>query len=306
MQAKKILGSHWESSIEALWQQKKPLDPDSDSHRMVAEVIDALDRGTLRMMQPREDRWELQSWVKKAILLWFRLQSLQLFSGGPSADDGDTFLGLQQTMWYDKIRPKTLGWTEEHFEAARFRLVPGAIVRHGAYLAQEVVVMPSFINIGAWVGQGTMIDSGATVGSGVTVGAHCHIASGVVLGGVLEPLQEHPVVIEDGCFIGAGSSVTEGFWVREGAVVASGVHLSQSTPVWDRTTGRYMEGTIPPNAVVVPGFRLDRVDPSVGIAMPIIAKYATASTRDKTAINRLLREVIEVDSTVADAASSRA
>jgi 2,3,4,5-tetrahydropyridine-2-carboxylate N-succinyltransferase len=246
----------------------------------VEETLQRLDAGELRVAARGTDgRWEVQQWVKQAILLSFRLNPNAVVHGpapGP---------------FWDKVPTKFAGWDAPQFEAAGFRAVPGAIVRRGAYIARNVVLMPSFVNIGAFVDEGTMIDTWATVGSCAQVGKHCHISGGAGLGGVLEPLQANPTIIEDNCFIGARSEVAEGVIVREGSVLSMGVYLTSTTPIINRQTGEVTYGEVPPYSVVVSGSRPNRTDPSLpSTYCAVIMKTVDERTRSKTGVNELLRD----------------
>ena len=244
----------------------------------VNETLNLLDLGTYRVAEKHGANWHTHQWLKKAILLSFRLNPMHPISGG-----------AQGTLWWDKIPPKFAGWDEEQFRTAGFRAVPGALVRHSAYIAPDVILMPSFVNIGAYVDSGTMIDSWATVGSCAQIGKNVHISGGAGIGGVLEPLQSNPVIIEDNCFIGARSEVAEGVLVREGAVLSMGVFITASTKIIDRETGAIHRGEVPPYAVVVPGsIGGDGNKPALSCA--VIIKQVDAQTRAKVSINELLRD----------------
>ena len=245
----------------------------------VDETLQRLDDGELRVAERQADgQWTVQQWVKQAILLSFRLNPNAVVHGpapGP---------------FWDKAPTKFAGWDAPQFEAAGFRAVPGAIVRKGAYIARNVVLMPSFVNIGAFVDEGTMIDTWATVGSCAQVGKHCHISGGAGLGGVLEPLQANPTIIEDNCFIGARAEVAEGVIVRQGSVLSMGVYLTSTTPIINRQTGEVMFGEVPPYSVVVSGSRPNK-DPSLpSTYCAVIMKTVDERTRSKTGVNELLRE----------------
>ena len=245
----------------------------------VEETLQRLDAGELRIAERQADgRWEVHQWVKQAILLSFRLNPNAIVHGpapGP---------------FWDKVPTKFAGWDAPQFEAAGFRAVPGAIVRRGAHIAKNVVLMPSFVNIGAFVDEGTMIDTWATVGSCAQVGKHCHISGGAGLGGVLEPLQANPTIIEDNCFIGARSEVAEGVIVRQGSVLSMGVYLTSTTPIIRRQTGEVTYGEIPPYSVVVSGSRPNRIDPALpSTYCAVIMKTVDERTRSKTSVNELLR-----------------
>jgi 2,3,4,5-tetrahydropyridine-2,6-dicarboxylate N-succinyltransferase len=245
----------------------------------ILAAMAGLDAGAYRVAQPGDGDWKVNSWLKKAVLLSFRLYDAGLMDGGP---------GLEG-KWFDKMPSKFEGWGKAEFLAAGFRAVPGSLVRHSAYIAPGVVLMPSFVNLGAHVGAGSMIDTWVTVGSCAQIGKNVHISGGVGIGGVLEPLQAAPVIIEDDCFIGARSEVAEGVVVRRGAVLAMGVYLGASTRIFDRETGKISFGEVPAGAVVVPG-TLPGGDGDTQLYAAIIVKKVDAQTRAKTAINDLLRE----------------
>jgi len=244
----------------------------------VETVISRLDKGELRTASKESGEWVVHQWVKKAVLLGFRLNGMGLMSGGP-----------QGAQWWDKVDSKFKGWGGAEFEQAGFRAVPTSVVRRGAYIAPGAVLMPSFVNIGAYVGEGTMVDTWGSVGSCAQVGKHCHISAGTGIGGVLEPLQANPTIIEDNCFIGARSEVVEGVIVREGSVLAMGVFISQSTKIYNRQTGEISYGEVPAYSVVVPG-SLPAKDGSHSLACAVIVKTVDARTREKTGVNELLRD----------------
>jgi 2,3,4,5-tetrahydropyridine-2-carboxylate N-succinyltransferase len=277
------------STIEAAWEDRAALTPAAKGsiREAVEAALDLLDRGELRVAEKRDGEWKANEWLKKAVLLSFRLTDSRLMPGGP----GDPETG--PAAWYDKVPSKFAGWGENRFRAAGFRAVPGAIVRRSAYIAPEVILMPSFVNVGARVESGTMIDTWATVGSCAQVGRNCHISGGAGIGGVLEPLQATPVVIEDNCFIGARAEVAEGVIVGEGSVLSMGVYLGASTRIVDRSTGETFMGRVPPYSVVVPGTMpgkpLPDGSPGPGLYCAVIVKRVDAKTRAKTAINELLR-----------------
>jgi len=280
------------SEIERLWEERARLSShdqnQNGARESVEAVLEALDAGRLRVAErDRTGRWQVRQWVKKAVLLSFRLHDSRLLPGGP----GDPLLGA--SAWFDKVSPKCAGWDQARFQAAGFRAVPGAIVRRSAYVAPGVVLMPCFLNVGAYIDRGTMIDTWATVGSCAQIGRDCHISGGVGIGGVLEPLQANPVIIEDGVFIGARSEVAEGVIVREGAVVSMGVFLGASTRIVDRESGEVLQGEVPPYSVVVPGTLpgkpLADGSPGPALSCAVIVKRADARTRAKTSINELLR-----------------
>jgi 2,3,4,5-tetrahydropyridine-2-carboxylate N-succinyltransferase len=245
----------------------------------VEAVLAALDSGEARIASREVDgQWVVHEWLKKAVLLSFRLNPNRLMSGG--VDGGP---------WWDKVASKFDGWGEAEFAAAGFRAVPPAAVRHGAFIAKGAVLMPSFVNIGAYVGEGTMVDTWATVGSCAQIGKNVHISGGAGIGGVLEPLQANPVIIEDGCFIGARAEVAEGVIVREGAVLSMGVYLGASTKIVNRETGEVLRGEVPSYSVVVPG-ALPGKDGGPSLYCAVIVKRVDAQTRSKTSINALLRD----------------
>ncbi len=244
----------------------------------VNETLDALDSGKVRVAEKVGGEWVVNQWCKKAVLLSFRLNDSKPIKNGPG-----------NAAWFDKVPSKFDGWGQAEFDHAGFRAVPGAFVRKPAYIAKGVVLMPSFVNLGAYVGENTMVDTWATVGSCAQIGANCHLSGGVGIGGVLEPLQAEPVIIEDNCFIGARSEVVEGVIVKEGAVLSMGVFISGSTKIVDRHTGEIHIGTVPPYSVVVPGNLPGGPDkPSLYCA--VIVKTVDAQTRAKTSINELLRD----------------
>ena len=250
----------------------------------VEAALNALDAGTARVAEKFKGEWLVNQWLKKAVLLSFRLNDMALIAGGPGQD----------THWWDKVPSKFAGWGEAEFRKAGFRAVPGAVVRRSAYIAPGVVVMPSFVNLGAYVDEGTMVDTWVTVGSCAQIGKNCHLSGGVGIGGVLEPLQANPVIIEDNCFIGARSEVVEGVIVGEGAVLSMGVFISASTKIIDRATGEVHIGRVPPYSVVVPGSLPGKPNPdgspSPSLYCCVIVKTVDAQTRAKTAINELLRD----------------
>lgn len=270
-----------EAIITQVWHEieAEPLSPNLSQGPFkdaVLEAIDLLDLGKARVLEKKGEGWHLNAWLKQAILLYFRVSQNHLKEGILPA--------------FDKVPLKFEGWSADQFQAAGVRIVPGAVIRKGAYLSSEVIVMPSFINIGAYVDRGTMIDSYATVGSCAQIGQRCHISSGVVIGGVLEPVQSRPVIVEDNCFIGAQSTVVEGVHVEQGAVIGMGVSLGASTALIDRETGETFYGRVPAYSVVVPGTLPARVGKGgVHMACAVIVKKVTPETRQKTAINELLR-----------------
>ena len=274
-----------ESVIDAAWQDQENIDASTQGEVRVAvdEALSNLDDGTLRVAEKVADEWLVNEWLKKAVLLSFRLNPFRKVAGGP----GDT-------NWWDKVAPKFAGWDEDQFKAAGVRAVPTAYVRHSAYIAPNVILMPSFVNVGAYVDTGTMIDTWATVGSCAQIGKNCHISGGAGIGGVLEPLQAAPVIVEDGCFIGARSEVVEGVLVEEGAVLSMGVFIGATTKIVDRYSGEIYTGRVPPYSVVVPGSLPppphDDGNPRPSLYCAVIIKTVDAQTRSKTAINELLRD----------------
>jgi 2,3,4,5-tetrahydropyridine-2-carboxylate N-succinyltransferase len=250
----------------------------------VDEALNLLDSGTLRVASKESGEWQVHQWLKKAVLLSFRLNDMALIAGGPG----------EGTNWWDKVPSKFEGWSAEQFSDAGFRAVPGAIVRRSAHIAKGAVLMPSFVNLGAYVGEGTMVDTWATVGSCAQIGKNVHISGGTGIGGVLEPLQAGPVIIEDNCFLGARSEVAEGVIVEEGAVISMGVFIGASTKIIDRTTGEIFMGRVPAYSVVVPGSlpgkALPDGTPGPSLACAVIVKRVDERTRSKTSINDLLRD----------------
>lgn len=278
--------SDLQSTIDLAWEDRAALSPATKG--AVREAVQAalmdLDTGRRRVAEKIEGIWTVHQWLKKAVLLSFRLNDMALIAGAPGYN----------SAWWDKVPSKFEGWTAQEFEAAGFRAVPGAIVRRGAHIAKGAVLMPSFVNLGAYVGEGTMVDTWATVGSCAQIGRHVHISGGAGIGGVLEPLQANPVIIEDNCFIGARSEVAEGVIVEEGAVLSMGVYLGASTKVVDRATGEVFMGRVPAYAVVVPGALpgkpMDDGAPGPSLYCAVIVKRVDAQTRAKTSINDLLRD----------------
>lgn len=246
-------------------------------------ALQLLDKGKLRVAEPTNDgHWRVQEWVKKAILLSFRLHRNEEIKGAPG-----------NTLWWDKVAPKFDHWSGGTFSDAGFRAVPGSYVRYGAHISKDVVLMPSFVNVGAYVGEGTMVDTWATIGSCAQIGKRCHISGGTGIGGVLEPLQAAPVIIEDDVFIGARSEIAEGVRIGTGAVISMGVFIGASTKIIDRASGEIIYGQVPPYAVVVPGTLPGAVradgQPSPSLYCAVIVKRVDAQTRSKTALNELLR-----------------
>ena len=266
--------------IDRAWEEREAIGPGTkgEARQAVDAAIAALDSGEARIAEPTDDGWTVHKWLKKAVLLSFRLNPMEAIAGGPGG-----------AHWWDKVPSKFAGWGEKEFAGAGFRSVPGAIVRRGAYVAPGAVLMPSFVNIGARVGEGAMIDTWATVGSCAQIGRNVHISGGAGIGGVLEPLQAGPVIIEDDCFVGARSEVAEGVLVERGSVLSMGVFLGASTKIVDRATGEVHYGRVPPYSVVVPG-ALPGKDGGPSLACAVIVKRVDERTRSKTSINELLRD----------------
>ena len=267
--------------IEAAWARRDELSPKSTGADIdaIAAAVELLDSGQARVASREADgRWITQQWLKQAVLLSFRITASRLIAGGPGG-----------ASWWDKVPAKFAGWDEAAFAQAGFRMVPGAIVRKGAFIGKNVVLMPSFVNIGAYIDEGAMIDTWCTVGSCAQIGRNVHISGGAGIGGVLEPLQANPTIIEDDCFIGARSEVAEGVIVRQGAVLAMGTFISQSTKIVDRASGAIMRGEVPAYSVIVPG-ALPDANGGPSLACAVIVKRVDARTRAKTSINELLRE----------------
>src|SRR5437763_3043482 len=266
--------------IDRAWDERDKVGPDTkgEIRQAVDAAIAALDSGEARIAEQADGGWVVNQWLKKAVLLSFRLNPMELIGGGVGGGH-----------WWDKVPSKFAGWGEKEFAAAAFRAVPGAIVRRGAYIAPGAVLMPSFVNIGARVGEGAMVDTWATVGSCAQIGRNVHISGGAGIGGVLEPLQAGPVIIEDDCFIGARSEVAEGVVVERGSVLSMGVFLGASTKIVDRASGEVFVGRVPSYSVVVPG-TLPGKDGGPGLYCAVIVKRVDAQTRSKTGINELLRD----------------
>jgi len=272
--------------IDAAWEARDSEGAPRETRDAVEAALDALDSGALRVAEKIDGAWQVHQWLKKAVLLSFRLQDSVVIGGGP----GDEF-GV--ATWWDKVPAKLADWDAAHFREAGFRAVPGAIVRRSAFIGRDVVLMPSFVNVGAYIGEGTMIDTWSTVGSCAQIGKNCHISGGVGIGGVLEPVQAAPVIVEDDCFIGARSEVAEGVIVEQGAVLAMGCFLGATTPLIDRATGETHFGRVPAYSVVVPGSRPGRAlpdgAPGPSLYCCVIVKRVDEQTRRKTSINDLLR-----------------
>lgn len=268
-----------QNDIEQLWERRDTLGAgDKDALAIVVQVLNGLDKGAVRIAEKTATGWQVHQWLKKAVLLSFRLRPMEKITGGAGGGG-----------WYDKVPSKFADWQEQDFQQAGFRAVPDCVVRHSAYIAPNVILMPSFVNVGAYVDSGTMIDTWSTVGSCAQIGKNCHISGGVGIGGVLEPLQADPVIIEDNVFIGARSEVAEGVRVCEGAVLSMGVFLGASTKIVDRETGEISHGIVPPYAVVVPGSLPNSDSSKPSLACAVIVKRVDEKTRAKTGINELLR-----------------
>ncbi|TVR82141.1 MAG: 2,3,4,5-tetrahydropyridine-2,6-dicarboxylate N-succinyltransferase [Rhodospirillales bacterium] len=276
--------SSLEETINAAWEQRDTANPSTGDpvRGAVDQALSLLDCGKVRVAEPADGGWRVNQWLKKAVLLSFRLNDMAVIDGGPGG-----------SKWFDKVPSKFAGWDEARFRAAGFRAVPDCVVRHSAYVAPGVVLMPCFINLGAYVDAGSMIDTWSTVGSCAQIGRNCHISGGAGIGGVLEPLQADPVVIEDDCFIGARAEVAEGVRVGRGSVLAMGVYLGASTRIVDRTSGEVFYGQVPPYSVVVsgamPGTLLPDGRPGPGLYCAVIVKRVDEKTRSRTSINDLLR-----------------
>ncbi|MEY1557625.1 2,3,4,5-tetrahydropyridine-2,6-dicarboxylate N-succinyltransferase [Yoonia sp. R2331] len=269
-----------ETAIEAAWDTRDQITPATtgETREAIEDTLNALDSGTLRVAERRANGdWHVNQWAKKAVLLSFRLNDMEPISGGNGGTD-----------WWDKVPSKFAGWGENQWKAAGFRAVPGSIVRRSAFIAPGVVLMPSFVNIGAYVDEGSMVDGWATVGSCAQIGKNVHLSGGVGIGGVLEPMQAGPTIIEDNCFIGARSEVVEGCIVREGSVLGMGVFIGQSTKIVDRETGEVFYGEVPPYSVVVAGSMPSKNN--INLYCAVIVKRVDEKTRSKTGINELLRD----------------
>ena len=269
-----------EKEINSLWNNRDKLNPRSNKKiiKPISDTIQLIDDGNIRVAEKKSNKWKVNEWIKKAILLSFRVNKQELISNGPG-----------KSKWWDKVPSKFLDWTKKDFKKASFRVVPNAVVRKGTFIDKNAVLMPSFINIGAYVGEATMIDTWATVGSCAQIGSNCHISGGAGIGGVLEPLQASPVIIEDNCFIGARSEVAEGVIVEEGSVLSMGVYLGASTKILDRASGKIFYGRVPKYSVVVPGSLSSKKGSPVNLYCAVIVKTVDAKTRKKTSINDLLR-----------------
>ncbi len=269
-----------ETAIEAAWEARDSITPATtgETREAIEDTLNALDSGTLRVAERRDNgEWHVNQWAKKAVLLGFRLKDMEAQSGGP-----------QGGGWWDKVDSKFKDWGDNQWRAAGFRAVPNAVVRKSAFIAPGAVLMPSFVNLGAYVDEGTMVDTWVTVGSCAQIGKNVHLSGGVGIGGVLEPMQAGPTIIEDNCFIGARSEVVEGVIVREGSVLGMGVFIGQSTKIVDRETGEVFYGEVPPYSVVVSGSIPSKN--GVNLYCAVIVKRVDAQTRSKTGINDLLRD----------------
>ena len=272
------------NSIENIWKNKENISSSTQGkdRDAIEKCLDLLDSGEARVSEKINNNWVVNEWLKKAVLLSFRLWPMDLIAGGPG-----------NSNWWDKVPSKFSKWNAKDFQDNNFRTVPGSIVRYSAYISPEAILMPSFVNLGARVGSGTMIDTWVTVGSCAQVGKNCHISGGVGLGGVLEPLQATPVIIEDNCFIGARSEIAEGVIVEEGAVISMGVYIGASTKIIDRQSGEIYYGKVPAYSVVVPGSietNSQNDNGKLSLYCAVIVKRVDEKTRSKTSINELLRD----------------
>ena len=282
------MNSDLKTKIEDLWENKGTENfTNKVTKDFIFEVLNLLDTGQERVAEKIDGNWKINEWLKKAILLSFKVRDSSMFSSGISNSRGG------QYSWYDKVDLKTSGWVEDEWTKRGFRSVPGAIVRYSAHIAESVVLMPSFVNLGAYVDSGTMIDTWATVGSCAQIGKNVHLSGGAGIGGVLEPIQANPVIIEDNCFIGARSEVAEGVIVREGSVLSMGVYIGASTKIVNRETGEVIFGEVPPYSVVVPGSlpgkKTQKGEDGPSLYCAVIVKQVDEKTRSKTSINDLLR-----------------
>ena len=282
------MNSDLKTKIEDLWVNKETENfTNKVTKGFIFEVLNLLDTGQERIAEKKDGNWKINEWLKKAILLSFKVRDSSMFSSGISNSRGG------QYSWYDKVDLKTSGWVEDEWTKRSFRSVPGAIVRYSAHIAESVVLMPSFVNLGAYVDSGAMIDTWATVGSCAQIGKNVHLSGGAGIGGVLEPIQANPVIIEDNCFIGARSEVAEGVIVREGSVLSMGVYIGASTKIVNRETGEVIFGEVPPYSVVVPGSlpgrKTQKGEDGPSLYCAVIVKQVDEKTRSKTSINDLLR-----------------
>ena len=267
-----------EQEINEIWKTRESLSskPNKKYIKSIDKTIDLIDKGTIRVAEKKKNSWQVNQWIKKAILLSFKVNEQKVISNGPG-----------NSSWWDKVPSKFYNWKKKDFKKANFRVVPNAVVRRGTHIEENVVLMPSFVNIGAYVGAGTMIDTWATVGSCAQIGKKCHISGGAGIGGVLEPLQASPVIIEDNCFIGARSEVAEGVIIEEGSVLSMGVYIGASTKIIDRVSGKIFYGRVPKYSVVVPGSVKSKKN--INLYCAVIVKTVDSKTRSKTSINDLLR-----------------
>jgi len=272
--------SSFEKIIDEAWNNKNQVNSNSDKKLLnaIGETIELLDSGKIRVAEKKDNKWNVNQWIKKAILLSFRVNKMKA-SKGP------------YSTWYDKIDGKTQGWDEKKIAAAGFRYVPNGVIRKGAFVAKNVVLMPSFLNVGAYVDEGSMIDTWASVGSCAQVGKNCHISGGAGIGGVLEPMQANPTIIEDNCFVGARAEIAEGVIVGKGSVLSMGVYIGASTRIFDRATGEIHYGKVPEYSVIVPGSMPSKNNPDgPSLYCVVIVKKVDEKTRSKTSINDLLRD----------------
>ena len=274
--------------IENFWDEKESINSgNTNLTKTINVVLDQLDRGIIRVCEKHNGEWVTHEWIKKAILMSFKVNDNSIFSSGISNSRRG------QYTWFDKVNLKTSGWVEDEWTKRSFRSVPGAVVRYSSHIAEDVVLMPCFINLGAYVDSGTMIDTWATVGSCAQIGKNVHISGGAGIGGVLEPLQANPVIIEDNCFIGARSEIAEGVIVETGSVISMGVYIGASTKIIDRETGETFFGKVPPYSVVVPGAistnKPENFSQDLNLYCAVIVKKVDEKTRSKTSINELLR-----------------
>jgi 2,3,4,5-tetrahydropyridine-2-carboxylate N-succinyltransferase len=270
----------FEKIINEAFENKEKIDANSDKSIVdaIRETIELTDQGKIRVAEKKNGTWKVNQWVKKAILLSFKINKMEILRG-------------PYTSWYDKVPGKSVNWKEEDWKKAGYRHVPNGVVRKGSFIAKNAVLMPCFVNLGAYVDEGTMIDTWASVGSCAQVGKNCHISGGAGIGGVLEPLQAGPVIIEDNCFVGARSEIAEGVLVEEGAVISMGVYIGASTKIVNRSTGEISYGKVPAYSVVVPGTLPNKKNPEgPSLYCAVIVKQVDEKTRSKTSINDLLRD----------------
>src|SRR5476649_1187255 len=278
------MGHSLQATIEEAFERRADFSPASAPEALkeaVAKVLAGLDAGKLRVAEKRDGEWFTHQWLKKAVLLSFRLRDNEIMEGG-------------STSYYDKVESKFARFTQADFAAGGYRVVPPAAARHGAFIAKNVVLMPSYVNVGAYVDEGTMVDTWATVGSCAQIGKNVHLSGGVGIGGVLEPIQANPTIIEDDCFIGARSEIVEGVIVEQGSVISMGVYIGQSTRIYNRATGEVSYGRVPAGSVVVSG-NLPSLDGKYSLYCAVIVKQVDAKTRSKVSLNELLREAVELN-----------